>query len=104
MKKVIGLILCVFHVILFSAMVHAYDEKIVHPKINEKAVEQSSLGEVLEKLGYSTKLETFFNGYQPIYWLSQGGTDEDYLTRLLRHFHDPLEPWADAGSLALDSN
>jgi hypothetical protein len=86
---------------------YAYDEEIVHPKINEEAAYQSQLFvKFLDDMGLSgelDKLGKIINDKRVKEWFHQGGTDEDYLTRLLRHFHDPLEPWADAGILELDS-
>jgi len=83
----------------------AYDDKDVHPKINENAAMQSQfyLGGMLESLNFTTKEEKA----NVVEWIKKGGTDEDgtsdYLFmdllegRYFRHFHDPLKPWNQAG-------
>jgi hypothetical protein len=94
----------IFLFFIFYSIAFAYDDNFVHPEINEHASLQSSLDNYFkDNLGYSDGIKTIFNNREVFRWLRQGGTDEDYLTRLLRHFHDPLEPWADAGILELDS-
>ncbi len=102
----------------------AYDDKIVHPEININAAQQSTLGKqagkksFLEILGFDSGLATPFTlggkTKEALEWIKQGGTDEDGTSdiklvdimqgRYLRHFHDPLEPWSDAGLAAFSSN
>jgi hypothetical protein len=82
-----------------------------HELINVQATNRSSLDSVMkEQLGMPKGITTFFRNStgtnQARDWLRLGGTLEDedpflsYATgraRLLRHFHDPLQPWDRAG-------
>ncbi len=77
---------------------YAYDDKIVHPEINEWAGRQSSLDDFIKtQLGFSAGINTTFLEKECWDWLRQGGTDEDAGVRWMSHFHDPLEPWDNSG-------
>jgi hypothetical protein len=83
----------------------AYDDKKVHPLINEKATIKSvALAFTLENLGFTDGLDEKLQGTNErlsiMEWLRKGGEDED--NPLLdfpytEHFHDPLKPWDQAG-------
>lgn len=86
-----------------SNIANAYDES-VHPEINEHAVRASKLDETLKtKLGYNEGVETPLTGQKVFWWFRQGGIDEDFLARPLLHFHDPLQPWSNAGLWGINS-
>lgn len=74
----------------------AYDNTYTHPKINENAAIQSQfyLGGMLESLNFTTQEEKT----KVVEWIKKGGFEEDEpKTRSLDHFHDPLQPWNNAG-------
>ena len=90
--------------ILLPSNTFAYDDKKVHPVINEKAAYQSTIfTEWIKKNGLDDPkgiLEKSIAGKTIKEWLRQGGEDED--NPLLdfpytEHFHDPLQPWDQAG-------
>ena len=79
--------------IFFSqADVNAYDKKIAHRKITEKAVDTSRVAKVLkESLGFPAGFETYVNGQRVIDWFSDGSELEDKpICRASNHFHNPL--------------
>lgn len=113
MKRYIMVFSCIlllsFFLLVLSNKSYAYDDKNVHPKINENAFKQSNfyLGTLIESFGFNTvekklKVEEL---------IKKGGKDEDGTLdieilwipldlvqgRYLRHFHDPLKPWGSAG-------
>ncbi len=83
------------------SLVFSYDDKYVHPTINENATLQSKLETVLDLLGIPEGLDKNYSGlggrFSVKEWFRQGGTDEDNNPRYVRHFHDPLKPWDEAG-------
>ncbi|MBU1708679.1 MAG: hypothetical protein KKE17_01615 [Proteobacteria bacterium] len=84
----------------------AYDEEKVHPQINISAAKQSLLvtKDVLRQIGFEKGLnEELFSANEILTverWIASGGTAEDVpYIQVLRHFHDPLQPWDNAGLL-----
>jgi hypothetical protein len=66
--------------------------------VNEEAARLSDLDSTLRtQFGFSQGLRQTFHGKDVLIWLREGGIREDDPARFLRHFHDPLKPWADAG-------
>jgi hypothetical protein len=88
---------------LLPSTTFAYDDKKVHPAINENAAYQSTIfADWIKEFGLDDPkgiLEKSIAGKPIKEWFRQGGTDEDSGTRALQHFHDPLKstPWSDAG-------
>lgn len=69
-----------------------------HKILNEKATIQSNLDNFLKvSLGMSDGIETFFNGRKARVWMKEAGAFEDDDWRFLNHFHNPLQPWSQAG-------
>ncbi|OGK96538.1 MAG: hypothetical protein A3I14_08970 [Candidatus Rokubacteria bacterium RIFCSPLOWO2_02_FULL_73_56] len=78
-----------------------------HRLINEQAGQTEELASVLiEDLKLARGIDTVLDGLSAVRWLGVGGIREDDgslvalvrgTTRYLRHFHDPLEPWDNAG-------
>ncbi len=78
-----------------------------HELINEQAAETSQLDSVLkEQLGLPDGTATRFKENRVLQWIRLGGRLEDEGTlwemlrgkaRFFRHFHDPLQPWDQAG-------
>ncbi|SPD74470.1 exported hypothetical protein [uncultured Desulfobacterium sp.] len=81
----------------------AYDFNTVHPAINEYAVNQSDLEDILiNRLGFSKGIETVFqkefDKMTIVQWVQLGGRMEDQPeSRGVEHFFDPFETWDDAG-------
>ena len=75
----------------------AFDNKITHPDITDKAVSSSRLDQYLKSnLGFSVGLGTYFpstdNEKTILYWLTKGSTEEDIPNcRADNHFHDPIK-------------
>ncbi|MBU1710518.1 MAG: hypothetical protein KKE17_10990 [Proteobacteria bacterium] len=99
--KVLGIIF-----VFIPAISSGYDEKIVHPAINEFASRQSILDtqNLLTDFGFDqgllTELMSGTENKTILKWISQGGTDEDkpkISLRFANHFHDPLKEWDAAG-------
>ncbi|MCJ7603099.1 MAG: hypothetical protein MUO63_16570, partial [Desulfobulbaceae bacterium] len=81
-----------------SSTLYAFDNNKVHRSINENSAQQSVLDQyVRDVIGFDNGLETYFAGIKIIEHLKDGGTAEDRLPRFFNHFHDPLEPWENAG-------
>jgi hypothetical protein len=93
--------LCVFVVELISGSnttTYAFDDKRVHPGINTKAAMQSSLDIYLKDVvGFPEGQDTTFADQTILTLIEEGGIAEDRLPRFFNHFHDPLEPWENAG-------
>ena len=119
MNRVVMFITIASFVVFVCHASLAYDDKHVHPQINEEAARQSNVDIFARKYfgfaeGIETKLYLGTSQKKIWEWLRQGGTDEDGTSdstlvdimqgRYLRHFHDPLEPWSDAGLAAFSSN
>lgn len=90
--------------ILLPSGTFAYDEKNVHPAINENAAYQSTIFTGwLKEFGLDDPkgiLEKFIAGKTIKEWIRQGGKDEDNPLldfRYTEHFHDPLKTWDQAG-------
>lgn len=98
MKRTFVLALLTLHSFFEVSSVAAYDSNFVHRNINERAAEQSLLDQYMQQfLGYQFGLLTEFNGISTRQWISDGGHSEDNFPRPQYHFHDPLEPFNDAG-------
>ena len=88
-----------FFVPIFHWHCQAYDNDFAHPKINNKAVEESHLDDNLKKnLGFIDGSSEKIKGKKILEWIIDGGREEDEPNwRCLRHFHDPLKNWEEAG-------
>jgi len=76
----------------------AYDVE-THRVLAERATDISSLAGVLElELGLKEGLRTEFLGRSVQRWIQDGARFEDEpFRRVLNHFHNPLQPWRQAG-------
>lgn len=84
---------------------NAYDERIVHPGINEKAALSTNLDSKLKQdLGLVDGVNSIAEDKTVMRWLAEGGRLEDDSFRYLRHFHNPLKPWENAGLAGFDSS
>ena len=87
---------------LFDYPVSALGER-THWLVNEQAALASDAfdGVLRTALGFPSGLETPFRRGRDRWsvreWLAEGGQREDDRLRYLRHFHDPLKPWDEAG-------
>jgi len=95
--------LMVFSAICIAIFHHdseAYDNDFTHKYINVKAIkEKSDVDTVLmTSLGFDGGIYLEIGG-KPIWeWVSDGGFEEDEPEwRCIRHFHDPMKPWDEAG-------
>jgi hypothetical protein len=83
---------------------HAYDNIKTHQYINSRAVEAdvSETDSILKNtLGFSNGIESIVYGMSIQFWFAHGGRMEDEPeARCLRHFHDPLKDWNEAGLLS----
>ena len=74
-----------------------------HELINEVAAKYQHFDKSLRSLGFSGGAEELVAGLAIVTWIRGGGTHEDEgsilnrTARFLRHFHDPLQPWGEAG-------
>jgi hypothetical protein len=75
-----------------------------HAIINEQAVRRPAPGQISidqvfkEQLGFLQGIEERFLERRVFEWVREGGAQENSpLCRTARHFHDPLQPWPDAG-------
>ncbi len=77
----------------------AYDDEVVHRRINRHAALYSNMDTFIrEQLGLRLGIiDTKLLGKTIRDWIEEGGTREDANPRWLNHFHDPLEPWESAG-------
>ncbi|MFQ5803421.1 MAG: hypothetical protein ACE5JQ_11060, partial [Candidatus Methylomirabilales bacterium] len=80
-----------------------------HAIINEQAARQSrpnkpGLDQILkDELGFPQGIEESLRSREVFEWLREGGIQEDSpLCRTARHFHDPLQPWENAGLRTLN--
>jgi hypothetical protein len=89
--------------ILINQAADAYDNQITHRYINLKASEQINFDNALKvSLGFSNGTANKVNGKTIQEWIVKGGEQEDEPEwRCLRHFHDPLRSWDNAGLLSL---
>ncbi len=102
-----AIVSCVFGLIGANSAI-ALNET-THAIINEQAARQSrpnkpGLDQVLkDQLGFPKGIEEVVHGRQVLRWLGEGGIQEDSpLCRTARHFHDPLQPWENAGLRTLN--
>ena len=77
----------------------AYDNKVAHRYINEVALKESNVDKALKaSLGFLNGINEEFEQKEILQWIKLGGFEEDEpKKRCLRHFHDPLKNWAEAG-------
>jgi hypothetical protein len=77
----------------------AYDSDMVHPAINEYASKESpNLISALKNIGLENNVNGVLKGEKVFRWFRKGGTLEDFpISRADNHFHDPLQPWSNAG-------
>src|SRR3990167_4775655 len=75
-----------------------------HLILNEQAVQNTSLDNYLrENLGFEKGVDQNFGRQSALRWIIDGGAFEDeghwyFLgSRYLNHFHNPLQPWEQAG-------
>ena len=98
MKKTFLIPVIILYLFFKASTVAAYDSDLVHRNINENATHQSLVDQYMQQyLGYTNGYLTEFNGNRVIYWIMEGGHDEDNGTRSRNHFHDPLQPFEEAG-------
>ena len=91
----------VLSMLLISSSVHALNEP-THELVNRQAANQQNLHLYFQsQLGFLRGLAESFQGQIAIDWIGEGGINEDNDIRSLRHFHDPLRPWASAGLFGL---
>ena len=74
-------------------------EKNAHNALAGRAVSDSGLNSFLrDDLGIPGGTTAEILGQQIVEWVQNGSISEDSpRSRVLRHFHDPTRPWADAG-------
>jgi hypothetical protein len=110
--KILLSFLILFSSIIFLAHISLALEKETHEFINKKiARNQSIINSYLkDQLGFAKGITTPFL-YQSQSrsvedWIGLGGKyeDEPMYTRSLKHFHDPLEAWDDAGFKGLNAS
>lgn len=76
----------------------AFNAEFVHPDINENATTLSLFDSYLINiLGFEEGTATIYDGIRASQYFRFGGETEDRFTRPFKHFHDPLQPWEDAG-------
>src|SRR3972149_4096072 len=77
----------------------AYDNKMVHKKINKSAINQSKdFLHSLNNYGFNNGIEDVVDGKKIWRWFEDGGKEEDTPdTRSFNHFHDPTKSWDQAG-------
>jgi sugar lactone lactonase YvrE len=81
-----------------ASPVHAY-ERDTHREISRTAVDRSNLESILKnQYGANDGIALLINGQQVRDWIGTGGSKEDDPTiRASNHFHNPLQPWSQAG-------
>ncbi len=97
--------LFVIHIILFifslnSSALEKPTHKVINEYIAENTINEFSFDQYMKiHLGFQEGWKKFFNNKMVSQWLGYGGRaeDEPYLLRSLRHFHNPLETWDEAG-------
>ena len=76
-----------------------------HRLINQAAANTPTFDGFLQtELGLRDGLVEFFDHVPAIVWIGEGGDREDDGIRFFRHFHDPLQPWDEAGLAQFDSS
>jgi hypothetical protein len=83
---------------LLTAHLWSYDV-ITHQNLAVRSVAVSSIDEVLKNsLGFSQGRQAVFLGRTVEQWLGDGARfEDDPPHRVLNHFHNPLQPWGQAG-------
>lgn len=109
MRKPFFLLTPLFVLLLCPLPSGAWNDKVTHKDLSEKAAEHSVLsltkGDYLKKLGLEKGLgeEFTFNGTTKTVkeWFGHGSIEEDAVSLagapFFHHFHDPLLPWDQAG-------
>jgi hypothetical protein len=88
---------------IFHQDIGAYDNDITHRFINERAVKEKSVIDriLTTSLGFKDGLFNKIDQKEIWKWIRDGGYEEDEPEwRCLRHFHDPLKSWDEAGLLS----
>lgn len=82
-----------------AAISIAYDTYSVHPLINENALLQTKVDSYLKnQLGLRKGITEILQQHEIKEWLRKGAEQEDVpFYRANNHFHDPLQPWDQAG-------
>jgi hypothetical protein len=77
----------------------AYDNDYTHPFVNRRAAKESKTDSVLRNsLDFPNGIISEVNGKSIQEWIADGGKNEGEPSwRCLRHFHDPLKDWNEAG-------
>lgn len=99
MKRYTCIILIIFSICISPLICIAYDNRIAHPHINEKAINDSIVDTVLKtSLGFKDGTKETIEKKLIEEWMIDGGIEEDEPNwRCLRHFHDPIKTWDAAG-------
>jgi len=91
------LIVMLAFTLLWQHMATAFNVD-THEAMNESATRNSTLDTFLKTaIGMEDGVNDTFRSLTVTQWTEEGGHDEDNGTRPLRHFHDPLQSWSDAG-------
>jgi hypothetical protein len=100
-KPILKLSIISIAIFLGNTAVHAYDDRVTHPALTEKAISVSSLDTHLKQFlspQFASGITTTLNGAQVVKLLTEGSQDEDALIcRRSTHFHNPLMAWDKAG-------
>ena len=76
-----------------------------HSLVNQAAGSTAGFGSLLQRqFGLLRGLAEPFGSRTTIDWIGAGGIEEDDGDRFLRHFHDPLRPWDNAGLPLFESS
>ena len=97
-----SILLDIVFLLCLSYSTFAFDDVDTHPRITNKAIENTNLDKYLiQNLGLKDGLKTKLpsGGKDSIVdWLKKGSTDEDSpICRASNHFHNPLKSWEQAG-------
>ncbi|MHB8881185.1 MAG: hypothetical protein ACYC69_06700 [Thermodesulfovibrionales bacterium] len=98
--KLINVLLVAIILISNFSISGAYDDKYVHPAINESALIQSRVnGYLTSSLGLANGVVGRVHNKEIREWIKEGGKLEDEtVCRSRNHFHDPTKkPWDKAG-------
>ena len=91
-------------ILVYKTNSMGYDNKLTHNYINKIAVRDvADIDEVLTNvLGMRNGIDTLIENRPVWRWICKGGIQEDEPnSRCLRHFHDPLQEWDEAGLFSL---
>src|SRR3972149_8270591 len=96
-ERVVILLYFLCAIVLHTLHVSAYEIE-THATISEKAVDNSSLDQLVpESGGVCGGKREVFNGKTVLDWVKFGSQAEDASFRFFRHFHDPLRNWNSSG-------